>query len=122
MAELEWSDEDMSELTWGKRNTVKVAHPFTHFAPWLSRWLAAPPRALPGDSFMPRVQHRTSGASERMVVSPGREELGIFHMPGGQCGHPLSKFFLAGHEDWENGVATPLLPGAAEHLLELVPE
>ncbi len=121
MDQLQWSDDDLAEMTWGKRNIVTVAHPFTFFAPWTSRWLSAPARALPGDSFMPRVQHKTSGASERMVVSPGREELGIFHMPGGQSGHPLSSFFLAGHEDWENGVATPLLPGQAEHRLELVP-
>ncbi len=121
MEELQWSDNDLAELTWGKHNTVRVAHPFTRFAPKLSRWLSASPKALPGDSFMPRVQHRTSGASERMVVSPGREEFGIFHMPGGQSGHPLSPYFLAGHEDWENGTASPLLPGEAVHMLELVP-
>ena len=75
----------------------------------------------PGDSFMPRVQHRRSGASERLVVSPGREQDGILHMPGGQSGHPLSPFFLAGHEDWVTGTATPLLPGPTEYLLELIP-
>ena len=106
---------------WGDLNTTRVAHPFTLFAPQLSRWLMAPPKALPGASFMPRVQHPTSGASERMVVSPGREEDGIFHMPGGQSGHPLSQFFLAGHDDWEEGRATSLLPGEAEHRLELIP-
>ena len=106
---------------WGARNTVKVGHPFASFVPQLSRWLAAPPTPLPGDSFMPRVQHRGSGASERLVVSPGREEQGIFHMPGGQSGHPLSPFFLAGHEDWAAGTATPLLPGAAIYRLELLP-
>jgi len=89
--------------------------------PFLARWLAAPARALPGDSFMPRVQHRRSGASERLVVSPGREAEGIFHMPGGQSGHPFSPYFLAGHEDWEEGNATPLLPGVEEHRLELAP-
>jgi penicillin amidase len=76
---------------------------------------------MPGDSFMPRVQHRRSGASERLVVSPGREEDGILHMPGGQSGHPWSPFFLAGHEDWVAGRGTGLLPGPAVHRLELVP-
>ena len=113
--EAKWED-----CTWGATNTVVVAHPFTRFVPQLSRWLSAPPKALPGASFMPRVQHRRSGASQRMVVSPGMEELGIFHMPGGQSGHPLSPFFLAGHEDWENGAATPLLPGAVKYRLVLV--
>jgi penicillin amidase len=55
------------------------------------------------------------------VVSPGREELGILHMPGGQSGHPLSPYFLAGHHDWEKGKPTPLLPGPAVHRLVLVP-
>ncbi len=45
----------------------------------------------------------------------------ILHMPGGQSGHPLSPFFLNGHEDWVTGRATPLLPGPAEFRLELVP-
>ena len=114
-------DRELSSYTWGNHNMVVVAHPFTQLVPWLSRWLAAPPRAQPGDSFMPRVQHRRSGASERMVVSPGREEDGLLHMPGGQSGHPLSAFFLNGHEDWVTGRATPLLPGPAEFRLELVP-
>jgi len=111
----------LSDYTWGNRNTVEVAHPFTWMAPWLSRWLAAPDEPLPGDSFMPRVQHRYSGASERLVVSPGKEQQGILHMPGGQSGHPLSPFFLAGHEAWTEGRPTPLLPGPQQHHLELQP-
>jgi penicillin amidase len=67
------------------------------------------------------VQGTTSGASQRLVVSPGREAQGIFHMPGGQSGHPLSRWFLAGHEAWAEGRPTPLMPGPAEHTLELMP-
>ncbi|MBU8869575.1 MAG: penicillin acylase family protein [Gemmatimonadales bacterium] len=115
------NERDLADYTWGARNVVVVAHPFTRFAPWLSRWLAAPPQALPGDSFMPRVQHRRYGASQRLVVSPGREEQGILHMPGGQSGHPLSPFFLVGHQDWAEGKATSLLPGSVQYQLELVP-
>ena len=111
----------LSSYTWGSFNRVDIVHPFVHVFPWLRRWLAAPRDPLPGDSFMPRVQHRRHGASERMVVSPGHEERGIFHMPGGQSGHPLSPFFLAGHEAWVEGNATSLLPGTAKHRLELVP-
>jgi len=112
---------DLAAYTWGAHNTVDFAHPFTMLDSRLSRWLAVPPTALPGDSFMPRVQQRRSGASERLVVSPGREELGILHLPGGQSGHPLSPFFLAGHEDWVAGRATPLLPGPEEYRLVMVP-
>ncbi len=112
---------DLRDYTWGAQNVVRVAHPFARLAPRLARWLAAPPEALPGDASLPRVQGRTSGASQRLVVSPGREQDGIFHMPGGQSGHPLSPFFLAGHDDWAAGRASPLLPGPARHLLRLVP-
>jgi penicillin amidase len=52
-----------------------------------------------------------------MTVTPGKEEQGLFNMPGGQSGHPLSPFFLAGHEDWVAGRAGPLLPGPARHVL-----
>ncbi len=110
-----------SEWIWGNHNTVDVSHPFVLFAPQLGRWLAAPLLALPGDSDMPRYQGRRSGASERMVVSPGREENGILHMPGGQSGHPLSKYFIAGHEDWAEGRPSSLLPGKAAHRLVLKP-
>lgn len=112
----------LAQFTWSRHHQVQVAHPLVQVAPFLARWLAAEPRALPGDSFMPRVQGRTYGASERLVVSPGREAEGIFHMPGGQSGHPFSPFFLAGHEDWVEGRPSRLLPGAAVHRLVLEPE
>jgi penicillin amidase len=83
--------------------------------------LTAPRDPLPGDFNMPRVQAPSFGASERMVVSPGREQEGIFEMPGGQSGHPLSPYFLAGHEAWVRGDATPFLPGPVVHRMELTP-
>jgi penicillin amidase len=52
-----------------------------------------------------------------MTVTPGKEEQGIFNMPGGQSGHPLSPFFLSGHADWVSGKASPLLPGPVKHTL-----
>jgi penicillin amidase len=55
-----------------------------------------------------------------MAVSPGREHAGLFHMPGGQSGHPLSPFYSVGHEDWVRGLASPLLPGPTLHQLRLV--
>jgi penicillin amidase len=54
-----------------------------------------------------------------MIVSPGREQSGIFEMPGGQSGHPLSPYFLAGHEAWVRGENTSFLPGAPVHRLIL---
>ncbi len=66
---------------------------------------------------MPRVSGATFGQSERLTVTPGKEEQGLFNMPGGQSGHPLSPFFQSGHADWIGGKATPLLPGKAEYTL-----
>jgi penicillin amidase len=107
--------------TWGRRNTVRVQHPFGRAVPRLSGWLDMPPAELPGASLMPRVQGPTFGASERFAVSPGREHDGYFHMPGGQSGHPLSPHYRAGHEAWTGGEATPFLPGETVSTLTLVP-
>jgi len=111
----------LANQTWGRRNTASIQHPLSLAVPLLGRWLDMPPRELPGDMNMPRVQGASFGASERMVVSPGREQEGILHMPCGQSGHPLSPHYGDGHEAWAAGEATPFLPGAAVHTLALVP-
>jgi penicillin G amidase len=112
---------DLAQRTWGERNTVHIRHPLSRALPGLARFLDVPPKQLPGDSNMPRVQSIGGGASERLVVSPGQEKKGIFHMPVGQSGHPLSPYYQKGHEAWEQGKPTPFLPGAAVHHLKLVP-
>ena len=109
----------LPKANWGWRNTAKIRHPFSYSFPWLADWLNMPSDPLPGDSDMPRVQSPSHGASERLVVSPGRENEGIFHMPCGQSAHPLSPFFRAGHEAWVRGEPTPFLPGATKHKLTL---
>jgi penicillin amidase len=121
VAEVTKDGTPLAQATWGKRNTADIAHPITLAAPFLKRWLGAPPDALPGDANMPRVAGPRFGQSERLVVSPGREEEGLFDMPGGQSGHPLSPFFLRGHADWVHGTPTPLLPGPARYTLTLTP-
>ena len=112
---------DLARRTWGERNTARIQHPLSLAVPLLGRWLDVPARQLPGDEDMPRVQGRTHGASERLVVSPGHEETGLFHMPVGQSGHPLSPYYQKGHDAWEEGRATPFLPGRAVHRLTLRP-
>ena len=107
--------------TWGEWNVSRVQHPLGAAIPLLSAWLDMPPQALPGDANMPRVQLPWAGASQRMVVSPGREEEGYFHMPGGQSGHPLSPHYGDGHEAWAAGKPTPFLPGEPVHVLRLLP-
>jgi penicillin G amidase len=111
----------LESRTWGARNTSAIRHPLSRAMTFLSRYLDMPARELPGDTDMPRVQGPSHGASERLVVSPGHEEDALFHMPGGQSGHPLSPYYGAGHEDWEEGRPTPLLPGSTVHRLTLHP-
>jgi penicillin G amidase len=112
----------LAARTWGERNTAAIRHRLSASLPGiLARFLDMPADQLPGDSHMPRVQAPAFGASERFVIVPGHEERSFFHMPGGQSDHPLSPYYGAGHEDWAQGRATPLLPGPAEHILTLIP-
>lgn len=112
----------LEQWTWGRRNTLELAHPLAAVLPgFLAARVSLPGRALPGDSRLPRVQNGRHGASQRLVVSPGREGDGLLHMPGGQSGHPLSPWFGDMQGAWERGEATPLLPGAPVHRLRLVP-
>jgi penicillin G amidase len=115
----------LAQARWGDRNRASIAHPFARMIPaWipiLDSTLAAPHDPLPGDMHMPRVQSPSFGASERMVVSPGHEADAILEMPGGQSGNPASPYFLAGHEAWVRGTASPLMPGPAVHRLLLTP-
>jgi penicillin amidase len=121
LASLEREGVPLERATWGARNTAAFAHPIALAMPFLGPWLGVPPDQLPGDANMPRVAGPKFGQSERMTVSPGHEEQGLFNMPGGQSGHPLSPYFLRGHADWVRGRPVPLLPGPAHHTLTLVP-
>jgi penicillin amidase len=116
-ADLTKDGQALSAATWGQRNTANSAHPFAAVVPVFGKWLKVPADMLPGDAHMPRVSGPNFGQSERLTVSPGREEQGIFNMPGGQSGHPLSPYFLDGRADWISGKDTPLLPGPAAHTL-----
>jgi penicillin G amidase len=108
---------------WGEQNTTRIQHPLAKAIPALSWLLDMPNDAVPGDTgHIVRAQGPAFGASERLSVSPGHEEKGLFHMPGGQSGHPLSPFYGAGHEDWLLGNPTPFLPGKALHKLALLPK
>jgi penicillin amidase len=80
-----------------------------------------PLQPLPGDLYTPNMHWNASASSERMIVSPGREQEGIMHMPTGQSGHPLSPFYSNSHPAWVNGEPTPFLPGPAVYTLRLNP-
>lgn len=122
VAELEKSCGRLEQCTWGSRKVVHIQHPISHGLPFLSPLLDMPALQLPGDHEMPRVQDGAFGASERFAVSPGHEDQGYFHMPGGQSGHPLSPYYRAGFLEWAHGQPLPFLPGTAEHTLTLQPD
>lgn len=112
----------IADHPWGQRNIVRIRHPLSSSLPGrFARYLDMAPVALPGDHNMPRVQGLSFGASERFVVSPGREAEGLFHMPCGQSAHPLSSYYRTGHQDWAEGRPAPFLPGPTEWRLELRP-
>ena len=121
LASLQEDCKELRRCTWGKGNVLQMRHPLSSALPFASHWLDMPAQELPGDAQMPRVQGTAFGASQRLVVSPGREAQGSLQIPGGPVDHPLSPFYGAGHEAWARGEPTPLLPGAAKHTLTLRP-
>lgn len=112
--------QDLANATWGQQNTSAISHPLSKALPILGYWLDMPNTPLSGDSYMPKVQGKAFGASERMVVSPGHEESGIFHMPTSQSGHPWSPYYGKGHEDWAQGKPSAFLPGKTIYQLTLL--
>jgi penicillin amidase len=112
----------IEQATWGAHNTTKIQHPLSKAVPQLSWLLDMPSEPVRGDTYMPRVQGKAFGSSQRMVVSPGFEQQAIFHMPSTQSGHPLSPFYGKGHDDWVKGEPSPLLPGETEYKLEFLPK
>ena len=111
-----------SSRTWGRRNTTRIAHLLSAALPgWLRARIDLPAREIPGDHWLPRVSGPTFGASQRMVVAPGREEDGILHLPGGPNAHPFSPFRTGDYEEWTRGEPVPLLPGPVRHARVLTP-
>lgn len=106
---------------WGKVNQLVIKHPFAKQKPILSKLLNMPTAPGFGDSYMPAVQKRSFGASQRFIVQPGHLKNAILTIPGGQSGHPLSEFYRAGFDEYVKGKHTPLLPQALMHQIEIAP-
>lgn len=115
------SGSGFSTATWGARNTVRIDQPLAAALGSLGRWLNMPPTPLPGDTNMPRVQTPDFGASMRMVVSPQPDAPGLFELPGGESGHPLSPWYGDEFRAWAEGKPTPLAPGAATKTMKFIP-
>ncbi|MEO1130741.1 MAG: penicillin acylase family protein [Planctomycetota bacterium] len=106
---------------WGQANRAAIEHPVARLAGPLGERFHMPRHEQGGHWYTVRVSGRSFGASQRLVVSPGHEEDGILHLPGGQSGHFLSPHYADGHAAWRDGDPTPLLAGPAVHTLRLVP-
>ncbi|KKD59695.1 hydrolase [Grimontia sp. AD028] len=116
------ADGSLQALKWGEVNQLKVQHPFSKQIPILGGILDMPPVAGFGDRFMPAVQGRAFGASQRLIVQPGDEVNGVLTLPGGQSGHPLSPFYREGFENYVNNAFTPLLPATPIHQISFQPQ
>jgi penicillin G amidase len=125
LADLKGRGIPLSQATWGSRNHLDIRHPLSQAVPQLSRWFGAwldmPDAQVSGDSHMPKVHAGGFGVSERMIVSPGHEEHGLYNMPGGQSGHFLSPFYRSEMDHWLKVEPQPFLPGPKAHELELHP-
>lgn len=106
---------------WGQINAAHIAHPLTLGAPALAKHLNLESHPQPGHTFAVRVASAQFGASARLVVSPGREDQGILHIPAGQSGHPQSPHYRDSHAAWAAGEPLPLRAGNPSATLELIP-
>jgi penicillin amidase len=125
LADLKGRGIPLSQATWGSRNHLGIRHPLSQAVPqlsqWFGQWLDMPDVQVSGDSQMPKVHAAGFGVSERMIVSPGHEENGLYNMPGGQSGHFLSPFYRSEMGPWLRVEPQPFLPGPKAHELELRP-
>ena len=112
------SGRPLAQATWGEANTSRIQHVLAKAIPALSPLLDMPGQPQSGDANLPHVAGPAFGQSQRLVVSPGREDQAWLSMPGGQSGHPMSPFYGAGHADWVAARPTPLLAGPLLHQLK----
>ena len=108
--------KSLDQLTWGTIHKTEISHPLG-FIPILGKILNMPQKPLPGGYHCVRA----TSASERMVISPGREADGILHIPSGQSGHPLSENYKDQFSYWLKGEPLPFLQGPTTHTLTLIP-
>lgn len=116
----------LTELTWGRVNTVAVAHPLGQAVPLLGKLLNMPRAALNGGEFCVLVAGVLGGTlygpTMRMVVAPSREDSAILHMPGGQSGNPLASNYRDQHHAWITGQPLPFVPGPTTRSIRLTPQ
>ena len=121
-AALAATTTEFGPVTWADRNEGVMRHPLSERVPVLAPLLDLPADGLPGDHDMPRLQTPELGATHRLVVAPGHEQDGLFHMAGSQSGHPISPYYRSAHGDWLEAASTPFLPGPVRYQMSLLPQ
>lgn len=119
--EAEYGLDSSVDTTWGHLNRVRIVHPLADALPGLGAMLNMPDEPATGCGQCIRVMQDGLGASQRLVVSPGYQDKGILHMPGGQSGHPFSPHYRDQQRYWSEGLPLPLLAGTPVHTLTMVP-
>jgi len=113
----------LTELAWSEVHSIELHHPFSRVSPFLAKFLDMPSFGSDGcASVCVKVMGTSHSASERLVLSPAHPEDAIFHMPGGQSGHPLSEHYRDQQLFWQEGIALPMQADNAMHTLQFMPE
>ncbi len=114
--------KEPGEASWGERNAAAFMSPVAEAIPEpLRPALTLDTGPQSGHFRAVRVQTPRAAASARLIVSPGHEAEAILETPGGQSGDPRSPHYRSFHQEWRDGVPTPLLPGQPVKTLEFVP-
>ena len=106
---------------WGQLNASSFAHPLARAMPMLASTFSIPSHEQAGHWSTVRVATPLFGASDRMIVSPGRESEGSLTTPAGQSANPSSPHYGDLHAAWRDGLFAPLLPGASAEELTFAP-
>ncbi len=113
----------LTKLTWGQAHPISLRHPFSSQSPLLARLLDMPVFEADGCAGMcVKVMGNKFSASERLVLSPLYPQDALFHMPGGQSGHPFSEHYRDQQELWQKGLATPLHSKSSLQTLYFLPD
>jgi penicillin G amidase len=119
----QYPEISLAQLTWGQTRSVSLQHPFSKSASFLAHLLDMPPFEIDGcASICVKVLDTAHGASERLVLSPAHPENAIFHMPGGQSGHPLSPHYRDQQRLWQKAIDAPLQSTAKPYHLSFLPQ
>ncbi|MBL9119325.1 MAG: penicillin acylase family protein [Phycisphaerae bacterium] len=106
---------------WGSLNASQFAHPLARAMPLLASSFSIPAHDQPGHTTTVRVAAPTFGASDRLIVSPGREAEALIATPTGQSANPTSKHYRDLHESWRRGEYLPLRTGAQTSVIRFRP-